>query len=179
MFVSVVPAVQCYVQDSVRMLQEAGVRCLALLALLLPRDVARLFPRMRPQQRRLLAICCARLDPRPPYQVTAAIKRFLARPLHAATHSSAAAEDGGSKPAEDGAKAPEGDKSDVEAALKLVDNSKKILECPVCYLTCLPPRIWQVRPNNDTRLNGLGAPKYFCRVQIFFYQKIKYFCTVQ
>ena len=57
------------VQDSVRLLQEAGVRCLALLALLLPRDVARLFPRMRPQQRRLLAICCARLDPRPPYQV--------------------------------------------------------------------------------------------------------------
>ena len=52
-----------------RLLQEAGVRCLALLALLLPRDVARLFPRMRPQQRRLLAICCARLDPRPPYQV--------------------------------------------------------------------------------------------------------------
>ena len=113
-------------------------------------------------------------DPRPPYQVTAAIKRFLARP-----QSSAAAEAGGTKPAEDGAKSPEGDKSDVEAALKLVDNSKKILECPVCYLTCLPPRIWQVRPNNDTRLNGLGAPKYFCRVQIFFYQKIKYFCAVQ
>ena len=133
------------VQDSVRLLQEAGVRCLALLALLLPRDVARLFPRMRPQQRRLLAICCARLDPRPPYQVTAAIKRVLARP-----QSSAAAEAGGSKPAEDGAKSPEGDKSDVEAALKLVDNSKKILECPVCYLTCLPPRIWQVRPNDDT-----------------------------
>ena len=128
-----------------RLLQEAGVRCLALLALLLPRDVARLFPRMRPQQRRLLAICCARLDPRPPYQVTAAIKRVLARP-----QSSAAAEAGGSKPAEDGAKSPEGDKSDVEAALKLVDNSKKILECPVCYLTCLPPRIWQVRPNDDT-----------------------------
>ena len=84
-------------------------------------------------------------DPRPPYQVTAAIKRFLARP-----QSSAAAEAGGSKPAEDGAKSQEGDKSDVEAALKLVDNSKKILECPVCYLTCLPPRIWQVRPNDDT-----------------------------
>ena len=33
---------------------------------------------------------------------------------------------------------------EVDAALKLVESSKKILECPVCYLTCLPPRIWQV-----------------------------------
>ena len=35
--------------------------------------------------------------------------------------------------------------NEIEAAIKLVEDSRKILECPVCYLTCLPPRIWQVR----------------------------------
>jgi len=32
---------------------------------------------------------------------------------------------------------------DVTAALKLVESTRKILECPVCYLPCPPPRIWQ------------------------------------
>ena len=34
--------------------------------------------------------------------------------------------------------------SEMTAALKLVDGARKILECPVCYLPCPPPRIWQV-----------------------------------
>ena len=31
----------------------------------------------------------------------------------------------------------------VSAALKLVESTRKVLECPVCYLACPPPRIYQ------------------------------------
>ena len=129
-------------QDSMRMLTETGVRSLSLLALLRPRDIQRLLPAMTPQQRRFLDVSLARLDPRPPYQVTAGLKRFLA-------HSPAepgVTEEVEEKPSAEEQKEQEHKGDEVDAALKLVENSKKILECPVCYLTCLPPRIWQVTP---------------------------------
>ena len=130
-------------QDTMRSLLEAGVRSLNLLALLSPSNIRRLFPAMTQQQRRLLEVSIARLDPRPPYQITAGLKRFLAVPVeNRVPHELAEAE---SSSEEDVVKSGQPDKQDeVEAALKLVDSSKKILECPVCYLTCLPPRIWQV-----------------------------------
>ena len=127
-------------QDSMRMIIEVGVRSLSLLALLSPRDIQRLLPAMTPQQRRLLEVSLARLDPRPPYQVTAGLKRFLA-------HSTAevrVTEEVEEKPQAEEQNEQKNKGDEVDAALKLVESSKKILECPVCYLTCLPPRIWQV-----------------------------------
>ena len=32
---------------------------------------------------------------------------------------------------------------EVSIALELANQTKKLLECPVCYLICRPPRIWQ------------------------------------
>merc|ERR1719300_589304 len=106
--------------ESVRMLLEAGVRSLQLLALLGPGDLLRKFHGMPSQQRRLLEVSIRRLDPRPSFQVTAGLKSVQ------------------DSKTENGR-----DASEIEAALKLVENSKKILECPVCYLPCQPPRIWQ------------------------------------
>ena len=132
-------------QDTMRSLLEAGVRSLNLLALLSPSSIRRLFPAMTQQQRRLLEVSIARLDPRPPYQITAGLKRFLAVPVE----NRVIQEEGDSSP-EEKSKSVQPDKQDeVEAALKLVDSSKKILECPVCYLTCLPPRIWQVSKRSN------------------------------
>ena len=127
-------------QDTMRSLLEAGVRSLSLLALLSPRNIRRLFPAMTPQQRRLLEVSIARLDPRPPYQITAGLKRFLAAPAEPSVTQESSFEE-----EEEVKSSGQSNKQDeVDAALKLVDSSKKILECPVCYLTCLPPRIWQV-----------------------------------
>ena len=129
-------------QDTMRSLLEARVRSLSLLALLSPRNIRRLFPAMTPQQRRLLEVGIARLDPRPPYQITAGLKRFLAAPAEPSVTQKVAES---SIEEEEVKNSGQPDKQDeVDAALKLVDSSKKILECPVCYLTCLPPRIWQV-----------------------------------
>jgi len=125
-------------QDSVRILLEAGVRSCQLLALLIPRDLARMFPTMMLQQRRLLQISIQRLDPRPSYQVTAGLKRFLISPMNS---TSERRED--EKPIENIKGITKDRKNEIEAAVKLVEDSRKILECPVCYLTCLPPRIWQ------------------------------------
>ena len=129
-------------QETVGMCLDAGVRTLQLLALLQPRDVVRLFPRMPGQQRRLLEISIRRLDPRPSYQITAGLKRFLTNP--AQTDTKKYSEEVNEKIEikqfrDEGSVAAE-----TKAALQLVESSKKILECPVCYLTCLPPRIWQV-----------------------------------
>ena len=133
-------------QDTMRSLLEAGVRSLNLLALLSPGNIRRLFPAMTQQQRRLLEVSIARLDPRPPYQITAGLKRFLAAPVENRVPQEVA--DSSSEEKEEEIKSVQPDKQDeVEAALKLVESSKKILECPVCYLTCLPPRIWQVSPD--------------------------------
>ena len=33
--------------------------------------------------------------------------------------------------------------NEVSIALELANQTKKLLECPVCYLICRPPRIWQ------------------------------------
>ena len=127
-------------QDTMRSLLEAGVRSLSLLALLSPCNIRMLFPAMTPQQRRLLEVSIARLDPRPPYQITAGLKRFLAAPVEPSVTQESSFEE-----EEEVKNSGQPDKQDeVDAALKLVDSSKKILECPVCYLTCLPPRIWQV-----------------------------------
>lgn len=144
-------------QDSMRMLTETGVRSLSLLALLRPRDIQRLFPAMTPQQRRLLEVSLARLDPRPPYQVTAGLKRFLA-------HSPAepgVTEEVEEKPSAEEQKEQEHKGGEVDAALKLVESSKKILECPVCYLTCLPPRIWQCN-NGHLTCNSCHAHTRLC-----------------
>ena len=130
-------------QDTMRSLLEAGVRSLSLLALLSLRNIRRLFPAMMPQQRRLLEVSIARLDPRPPYQITAGLKRFLAAPAEPSVTQEVA--ESSLEEEEEVKNSGQQDKQDeVDAALKLVDSSKKILECPVCYLTCLPPRIWQV-----------------------------------
>jgi len=125
-------------QDSVRILEEAGIRSCQLLALLIPRDLERMFPTMMLQQRRLLQISIQRLDPRPPYQVTAGLKRFLIPPMNSTSK----------RPTEEKQLEKKDDtfkerNNEIEAAIKLVEDSRKILECPVCYLTCLPPRIWQ------------------------------------
>ena len=64
-------------QDTMRSLLEARVRSLSLLALLSPRNIRRLFQAMMLQQRCLLEVSIARLDLRPPYQITAGLKRFL------------------------------------------------------------------------------------------------------
>ena len=125
-------------QDTMGMLLEAGVRSLQLLALLPPTDLPTLFPAMQLQQRRLLVISIRRLDPRPSYQITTGLKRLLKNPIEKLyqTHEETTREKS------------DDDKTDrdnkVEAALTLLENSQKILECPVCYLMCLPPRIWQV-----------------------------------
>ena len=131
-------------QDTMRTLLEAGVRSLSLLALLSPGNIPRLFPAMTPQQRRLLEVSIARLDPRPPYQITAGLKRLLAAPteLNFAEDVEKSLENEEEGKNEQPARDKKHD--EVDAALKLVESSKKILECPVCYLTCLPPRIWQV-----------------------------------
>ena len=128
--------------DTMRMLLEAGMRSQSLLALLSPRIISRLFPLMIPQQRRLLEISIARLDPRPPYQITAGLKSFLAAKLKP---NVSVADQIPSEEKESKAEEPSRDKKDeIEVALMLVESSTKILECPVCYQTCLPPRIWQV-----------------------------------
>jgi len=147
-------------QDTMRSLLEAGVRSLNLLALLSPSNIRRLFPAMTQQQRRLLEVSIARLDPRPPYQITAGLKRFLAVPVeNRVPHELAEAE---SSSEEHVIKIGQPDKQEeVEAALKLVDSSKKILECPVCYLTCLPPRIWQCN-NGHLTCNSCHAHTRLC-----------------
>jgi E3 ubiquitin-protein ligase SIAH1 len=35
------------------------------------------------------------------------------------------------------------DDDEISAALELAETARKLLECPVCYQTCRPPRIWQ------------------------------------
>ena len=126
-------------QDSVRILLDAGIRSCQLLALLIPRDLARMFPTMMLQQRRLLQISIQRLDPRPSYQVTAGLKRFLISPMNSTSNRQ-----DDEKPLENIKESAKERNGEIDAAIKLVEDSRKILECPVCYLTCLPPRIWQV-----------------------------------
>jgi len=125
--------------ESVRMLLEAGVRSLQLLALLGPGDLLRKFQGMPSQQRRLLEVSIRRLDPRPSFQVTAGLKRFFKDSSQIQRIDKINHVDSVQDSKTDNGR----DASEIEAALKLVENSKKILECPVCYLPCQPPRIWQ------------------------------------
>ena len=79
---------------------------------------------------RLLDICIERLDSRTSYQVSAGLRRYLSQPvknLYKVEES----------------KAGEADRGGVSGALRLVESTRKVLECPVCYLACPPPRIYQ------------------------------------
>ena len=139
-------------QDTITQLEMAGLRSLALLALLRPADLACHLPLVPASQRRLLAQCLLTLEPGPPYQVAVAVQRFikLKNKVWSGT--------GGSTPHKD---VPPSNKfkssstntdclapqDEISSALNLVDSVRKILECPVCYLPCPPPRIWQVSHN--------------------------------
>ena len=71
------------------------------------------------------------------------LRRYLSRPLKTLFK---VLEERGDRPAgeagEAGKTARLGEDR-VKAALEVVEATRKVLECPVCYLTCPPPRIWQ------------------------------------
>ena len=89
---------------------------------------------------RLLEICIQRLDWRPSYQVSVGLRRYFSRPLKTLFKVLEEREDRSAGEAPQTAR-PGEDK--VKAALEVVKATRKVLECPVCYLTCPPPRIWQ------------------------------------
>ena len=89
---------------------------------------------------RLLEICIKRLDWRPSYQVSVGLRRYLSRPLQ--TLFKVLEERGGGSAGESRETSRLGEEK-VKAALAVVEATRKVLECPVCYLTCPPPRIWQ------------------------------------
>jgi len=129
-------------QDTMGLLSNAGINSVCLLSLLIPKDLSRLLPSISSQQKRLLEICISRLDPRPPYQMTVGLRRLLSSPLKNYLLSSSNANVVEKKNVVvDNEENP--DSENIKAALKLVENTRKILECPVCYLACPPPRIWQ------------------------------------
>jgi len=125
------------------MLTQAGFKSVCLLSLLMPNDIPRMLPEISSQQKRFLEICISRLDPRPPYQMTVGLRRLLSSPLGNylgfSPETTVRKKDVNNASPEDNT--PISD--DLKAALKLVESSRKILECPVCYLPCPPPRIWQ------------------------------------
>jgi len=133
-------------QETLRMLHQAGFRSLCLLSLLLPSDISRLWPFISSQQKRFLEICISRLDPRPPYQMSVGLRRLLSSPLknYLRNITDKAAKKKEDKNSESN-KEQSNDNLSIEtkAALKLMEGTKKVLECPVCYLPCPPPRIYQ------------------------------------
>jgi len=139
-------------QDSLRMLNDAGFKSVCLLSLLLPVDISRMLPAISSQQKRFLEICISRLDPRPPYQMTVGLRRLLSSPLrnylstfHANQIKKKETINSNANPDPNN-----GLSDELRAALKLVESSRKILECPVCYLPCPPPRIWQCKNGHLT-----------------------------
>eukprot|EP00092_Neocalanus_flemingeri_P038702 GFUD01042141.1.p1 GENE.GFUD01042141.1~~GFUD01042141.1.p1 ORF type:complete len:443 (+),score=104.77 GFUD01042141.1:137-1465(+) len=132
-------------QDSLTILNEAGFKSVSLLSLLLSSNISRLFPTISSQQKRFLEICISRLDPRPPYQMTVGLRRLLSSPLrnflttfHEEPNKKKENRNPNPNPEQNTELSDE-----LRSALKLVESSRKILECPVCYLACPPPRIWQ------------------------------------
>ena len=96
---------------------------------------------------RLLEISIKRLDSRPSYQISAGLRRYLSQPLRTLFR---VLEDSDRKAGDSG------ESERVSAALKLMESTRKVLECPVCYLPCPPPRIWQV----GSSLHQLSVVKY-------------------
>jgi len=130
--------------ETLGILSRAGVKSVCLLSLLLPSDVSRLLPALTSHQKRLLLICISRLDPRPPYQMTVGLRRLLSSPIktyvgtnfdnqeHKKVYSN-----------DENDEESNAESEDLKSALTFLENSRKILECPVCYLPCPPTRIWQ------------------------------------
>jgi len=129
-------------QDTITQLQQAGFRSLSLLALLQSSDLNRLLPQISSTQYRLITSCLLTLDPGPPYQVAVGVQRFLKFKSQLQTDEYKPQVNTKTEGTNTACLEVAAD-NDMIAALKLVDNARKILECPVCYLPCPPPRIWQ------------------------------------
>ena len=130
--------------ETLGVLGRAGINSVCLLSLLLPSDVSRLLPTLTSHQKRLMLICISRLDPRPPYQMTVGLKRLLSSPIKTYLGSNFDDQDQ-KKVMNNDENGEETNAGDMKSALTFLENSRKILECPVCYLPCPPTRIWQVR----------------------------------
>ena len=102
----------------------------ALLALLPVDKLEEKFPEISSRDKNLLRNCISSLDHRPEYQVSIGLG-MLAKP------SSSMKEDPDKEDV-----TPNRD-AEITAALELAETARKLLECPVCYQTCRPPRIWQ------------------------------------
>jgi len=129
-------------------LSRAGINSVCLLSLLQPSDVSRLMPSLTNHQKRLMLICISRLDPRPPYQMTVGLKRLLSSPLKSFLCSPHVVQDTEPKKNVDQNINNQNNENNSESgslttALNFLESSRKILECPVCYLACPPTRIWQ------------------------------------
>lgn len=117
-----------------------GFVTLKLLALLPshPTVVLQHFPTLPVGQQKLLILCLASLDPRPEFQITQGLHSLVKQPASMAELREVELE----AELEQNTVTAKPDQS-VAAALELSSVTLKLLECPVCYQTCLPPRIWQ------------------------------------
>ena len=102
----------------------------ALLALMPVDKLENKFPEISSRDKDLLRLCISSLDQRPEYQVSIGLA-MLSKPISSFVDI----------PEMESVNLNRDD--EISAALELAETARKLLECPVCYQTCRPPRIWQ------------------------------------
>eukprot|EP00088_Acartia_fossae_P046687 TRINITY_DN5047_c0_g1_i5.p1 TRINITY_DN5047_c0_g1~~TRINITY_DN5047_c0_g1_i5.p1 ORF type:complete len:471 (+),score=100.67 TRINITY_DN5047_c0_g1_i5:101-1513(+) len=121
-------------RNSVNKLLERGFRSLQLLSLLPPETIPVKFGDMCDRQRSLLRMCIRALATysKPEYQVVRALQL-----LEEKTRNGGQCMKGASS------NCPNLSRNEISGAMDLLNNVKKILECPVCYQIFGGPRVWQ------------------------------------
>ena len=120
-------------RTTANLIVERGFFSLPLLALLPKETIAVKFPDISERQRHLIKVCIASLDPRPEYQISQGLN-ILAGTSRMTKKLKLDHEEDNDEPSR---------AEEISSALELASQTKKLLECPVCYQICRPPRIWQ------------------------------------